>query len=242
LTSVAIVVIIKMAVELTKDIAELEKLRKNATRGNVQSLLDDTLVAWNLKLDDLKAKSKEQTQVPTPSASVSRSGDGSGSVIRPVKKLTTYAFDESDKFVKLYYTIPGIQHTSPDKILANITDNSFEVVCRDVDGVDYEIIVKGLRSRINPAKSSVKAKSDSMLLVMLKKEQENEQWKSLLKLHKGPEFKTPQLDEKADPSDSLMSMMKTMYDDGDDEMKRTIRKAWHESQSKKGPGFGMDDL
>ncbi len=55
-------------------------------------------------------------------------------------------------------------------------------------------------------------------------------------------FSAPKMDEKADPQESLMSMMKQMYDDGDDEMKRTIRKSWHESQSKKRqPGGGGDD-
>lgn len=76
-----------------------------------------------------------------------------------------------------------------------------------------------------------------MLLVMLKKSKENETWGVLLKLEKGKEkAKMPDFDEKADPQESLMKMMKQMYDDGDDEMKRTIRKSWHESQSKKGGG------
>lgn len=35
-----------------------------------------------------------------------------------------------------------------------------------------------------------------------------------------------------------MKMMKQMYDDGDDEMKRTIRKAWYEGQNKQGGGGG----
>lgn len=53
--------------------------------------------------------------------------------------------------------------------------------------------------------------------------------------------------DSADPQESLMNMMKQMYDEGDDEMKRTLRKAWHEAQSKKGGGgpggdgmMGMD--
>lgn len=39
-----------------------------------------------------------------------------------------------------------------------------------------------------------------------------------------------------------MKLMKQMYDDGDDEMKRTIAKSWYESQEKKkaGGGGGMD--
>lgn len=43
----------------------------------------------------------------------------------------------------------------------------------------------------------------------------------------------------SDPQAGLMNMMKKMYDEGDDEMKRSIRKAWHESQSKKMGGEGM---
>ena len=37
-----------------------------------------------------------------------------------------------------------------------------------------------------------------------------------------------------DPNAGLMDMMKQMYDDGDDEMKRTIAKAWTESREKGG--------
>ena len=42
------------------------------------------------------------------------------------------------------------------------------------------------------------------------------------------------LDGGGDPQASLMKLMKQMYDDGDDEMKRTIRKSWYEAQSQKG--------
>jgi calcyclin binding protein len=45
-------------------------------------------------------------------------------------------------------------------------------------------------------------------------------------------IKPPSVDERADPSASLMQMMKQMYDDGDDDMKRTIAKAWSESRDK----------
>lgn len=48
----------------------------------------------------------------------------------------------------------------------------------------------------------------------------------------------PAMNENADPSDGLMSMLKKIYDEGDDEMKRTINKAWSESQEKKIRGGG----
>ena len=44
----------------------------------------------------------------------------------------------------------------------------------------------------------------------------------------------PKVDETEDPSGNLMGMLKQMYDDGDDDMKRTIAKAWTESRDKKG--------
>ena len=46
----------------------------------------------------------------------------------------------------------------------------------------------------------------------------------------------PKMDENADPNESLMTLMKQMYEDGDDEMKRTIAKAWTESRDKN-PGM-----
>ena len=48
------------------------------------------------------------------------------------------------------------------------------------------------------------------------------------------------MDKDEDPGAGLMKLMKQMYNDGDDEMKRTIAKAWHESQEKR--ARGIDDL
>lgn len=94
--------------------------------------------------------------------------------------------------------------------------------------------------------------------MMLKKAREQQHWGSLLKLEKdkeksklvgrsGSEFRNvflrmPKMDESSDPQESLMHMMKQMYDDGDDEMKRTIRKAWHQAQSKKESGLDSNDI
>jgi len=48
--------------------------------------------------------------------------------------------------------------------------------------------------------------------------------------------KKPKIDKEEDPSASMMNLMKNMYESGDDEMKRTIAKAWSESQNKKAAG------
>lgn len=46
------------------------------------------------------------------------------------------------------------------------------------------------------------------------------------------EPRIPKLDQSDDPSAGLMDMMRQMYEDGDDDMKRTIAKAWTESRDK----------
>ena len=53
---------------------------------------------------------------------------------------------------------------------------------------------------------------------------------------------TPKAEDNADPSAGLMNMMKQMYEEGDDEMKRTIAKAWTESSSKRNSELDKLDL
>lgn len=52
----------------------------------------------------------------------------------------------------------------------------------------------------------------------------------------------PKFDKNSDPNDSLMGMMKEMYDQGDDEMKRTIKKSMYEAQMKRQTGGGPDAM
>ena len=46
-------------------------------------------------------------------------------------------------------------------------------------------------------------------------------------------MKPPKTGKNDDPERGIMDLMRKMYDEGDDEMKRTIKKAWHESQDKR---------
>ena len=54
--------------------------------------------------------------------------------------------------------------------------------------------------------------------------------------------KTPKMDKSEDPRAGLMGLMKQMYQDGDDDMKRTIAKAWHESQEKRVKDPGLPEI
>ncbi len=83
-----------------------------------------------------------------------------------------------------------------------------------------------------------------MIAVFLRKVEANKSWSHVTEKEKKiTEKSMPKMDENSDPQEGLMSMMKKMYEEGDDEMKRTISKAFTESREKSLKGeTGLDGL
>jgi len=83
-----------------------------------------------------------------------------------------------------------------------------------------------------PEKSKAVVKSNNVVLKLHKAESKT--WKSLIKTD--DKFKADDIgaDKAKDPSASMMDMMKKMYEEGDDNMKRTIAEAWTKSRDKGG--------
>jgi calcyclin binding protein len=99
-----------------------------------------------------------------------------------------------------------------------------------------------LLNLVDASASYTKVRPD-MVTVLLKKANVGEHWgyvsqkEAVLKDKK--DKKLPKMDENADPQEGLMSLMKKMYEEGDDEMKRTISKAFIEGREKRDPGLDM---
>lgn len=154
---------------------------------------------------------------------------------RYYKEVTTYAWDQSDKFMKLYVTLKGVQRLDKELVKTEYTTKSFSLRVENLDGSNYVCRIAGLWGNIVPDKCHHKVKTDTVLL-MLKKEEESKTWPYVTE-REDKKKTTPKLDEKKDPSEGLMDLLKQMYEDGDDEMKRTIAKSWCESRGKQA---GMD--
>ncbi|CAD5228794.1 unnamed protein product [Bursaphelenchus okinawaensis] len=227
-----------MSGDLKADLEELVALRKQSSRPKVQGLLDIEIQKIETALKNEKKTETSESKKQPATRVVSSS--------RPLKKITTFAYDESDKFVKLYYTVNGIQSHPADKIEKKFEEESFYVRVNDLNGIDYEFVAQGLSYPIDVEKTVLKQKTDSLLL-MLKKQKEGQKWDKLLKLDKSstPDVPAPGdmgMGGSGDPQAGLMTMMKTMYDQGDDEMKRQINKAMFESQQKRGAPGGLGGL
>lgn len=81
-----------------------------------------------------------------------------------------------------------------------------------------------------------KVKTDTVL-ILCRKKAENTRWDYLTQVEKEcKEKEKPSYDTETDPSEGLMNVLKKIYEDGDDDMKRTINKAWVESREKQAKG------
>jgi calcyclin binding protein len=151
--------------------------------------------------------------------------------------LQQHAFDESDKFVKLYIPFDGASTLKDENVQLDLNDDSF-ILLIETPAKTYRFAVKSLLHKIDVEKSYKKIKSnDGMIAVLLKKAKEGVTWKFLtatekvLKDNKEKMF-ADKGEASEDPNNALMSIMKKMYESGDPEMKRTIAKAWTEGQEK----------
>lgn len=168
------------------------------------------------------------------------SGDKTDSTLKGYTvKINNYGWDQSDKFVKIYITLKGVHTITAENVEVNFTERGVNVLVKDLDGKNHQMTVNNLLFPIIVAESSKKIKTD-MVLVMCKKKS-TKKWECLTQVEKQSKEKDkPNLDEKADPSEGLMSVLKKIYTDGDDEMKRTLNKAWVESQEKKAKADDFD--
>lgn len=215
--------------ELQKDIEELQKFASEATRSRVKDFL--TLQIRKLQTEVAKKEKESAGLAQNPQSAVKTAGSTSKTSAY-TEIIKTYAWDQSEKFMKLYITLKDVQCVSQDNITCQFADQSVRL---RVGGLDktYELHITKLCEKIDPAGSYYKVKTD-MVLLMLKKKETGKTWAWVTDREKKAKEakKPPPMDEKEDPSAGIMKLLQNMYQDGDDEMKRTISKAMYESQTK----------
>ncbi|XP_060053886.1 calcyclin-binding protein isoform X2 [Erinaceus europaeus] len=151
-------------------------------------------------------------------------------------KISNYGWDQSDKFVKIYITLTGVHQVPHENVQVHFTERSFDLLVKSLNGKNYSMIVNNLLKPISVEGSSKKVKTDTVL-ILCKKKVENTRWDYLTQVEKEcKEKEKPSYDTETDPSEGLMNVLKKIYEDGDDDMKRTINKAWVESREKQAKG------
>ena len=228
-----------------KDIEELEKLIEVALRPNIKrqlteykNNLSNLMNEEKKKIEaDKKKKEEESKKEKKETTTDKKESEIDASKLNATfTTVSKYAFDTSNnKFIKLYLTdgFDGIKSFSSSNIKSKFTKNSFDVCILGWKGKNYRFSCFNLSKEINPSDSYVK-QTNSGLIVYLAKANSSDFWDSLEK-KKGlfgnkDDDGMPALDKNKDPNQSLMEMMRDMYQNGDPEMKRMIAEAWTKSR------------
>ncbi|KAG5897064.1 hypothetical protein JTB14_025880 [Gonioctena quinquepunctata] len=212
--------------ELQRDIEELKSFENQAKRQKCKDIL--AIEIRRLVSEVLKLKEQSKDSIP-----LSTSSNSTGSLSRRYEvKLSNYAWDQTDKFVKFYITLKNVQDIPAENVKGKFSPKSMEIIIEDLDGKDHALRINNFLKPVNPDQCTWRVKKDMVIVSAAKTSTDN--WSHVTEWEKkANDLKMPNLGaEKSDPSEGLMSMMKNMYDKGDDEMKRTIAKAWTESQEK----------
>merc|ERR1712018_543204 len=207
---------------IREDIKEIKSLLDVAKRPKVEAVLTIELRRYETKLSEMMdslEKSKNQANQNT------------NSVTQPVSAkcydvpYKSYSWDQSDKFVKFYLTnLKNVQNLQqPDGFQSSFHSKAVNFRVCNLSGKNHVFEIKELAHEIDPEKSTYKIKTD-MVVIMLAKANIGKNWSHVTAAEKA----------KADKKNEVPKM----DDDSDDDMKRTIAKAWTESQNK-GPGAGL---
>ncbi|KFB46987.1 AGAP002107-PA-like protein [Anopheles sinensis] len=222
---------------LTQDLEEMRKLAGTAQRSRVQQMLAIDIRKLETDIqrqrDLMAAQASSEQSVTRPAQTpVSAPGD----IRRYQVELKEYAWDQSDKFIKIFVTVNGVQQVPEDNVNVEFTENSFQLVISDLNNKDYIFVVNNLLNPIDSEKSYRRVKSDMVAIYLAK--QSTTKWAHLtLTAKRLQDLKDERLSDgkkgaSDDPSSGLMNIMQQLYDSGDPETKRMINKAWHESQNK----------
>uniref|UniRef100_A0A2A4IV95 Calcyclin-binding protein n=1 Tax=Heliothis virescens TaxID=7102 RepID=A0A2A4IV95_HELVI len=221
--------------DLRSDIDELNELLKQAKRKRAQDLLSLEIRKLETEWINLKEASAQSAQAgASPAASTA-----AAQTKRYQIKLNGYGWDQSDKYIKVFVTLKNVQSVPKEQVYCKLTDKSMELHVENLENKDYLLVINKLLEPINVEESHWKQKTD-MVVIFLAKSRPNIKWSHMTELEKKFEDQrnsklkpaAPEMD-KSDPQESIMSLMKNMYETGDDDMKRMISKAWYEGQHKK---------
>lgn len=139
---------------------------------------------------------------------------------------------------RLIFSLDGVgKECTTDQVDVIFDKWSLELKLRGYKGQNYIFSIKKLFAEIIPGDSKYILKNNSLNIVLVKRD--NKSWSQIS--FKEDKLETEKKEEKnEDPQAGIMNMMKKMYEEGDDNMKRTIAEAWTKANDKKSQGEQPD--
>ncbi|XP_043253791.1 calcyclin-binding protein [Colletes gigas] len=211
---------------LRLDIEELESLLQQAVRQKTK----DTLSLEVRKLQTELTRLIEETKTTT-ATSTNATPSSSDNKCYEVK-INNYCWDETNTTMKLYVTLENVQQLPKEAVTCNFSERSVNLNVFGLNNKNYNLTINNLCEEIDVNNSNVKVKTDMVVVFLAKKVAKT--WSHVTEVEKRMmKAKTSTVPEiGTDPNASIMNIMRKIYNEGDDEMKKIIAKAWTESEEK----------
>eukprot|EP00933_Yihiella_yeosuensis_P039784 TRINITY_DN33951_c0_g1_i1.p1 TRINITY_DN33951_c0_g1~~TRINITY_DN33951_c0_g1_i1.p1 ORF type:complete len:234 (-),score=63.10 TRINITY_DN33951_c0_g1_i1:74-775(-) len=215
--------------DLEADIAELQGMLEKASRASVQKELQRVLTKLQAEL-----KKKREKVANASETSSAPAAQPAAVVVKPTGpwvEITTFAQDLGGynvPDVTVDVRLKGIENLPKENVTCDFTEASFDLKVVGLDGQNYRFLRTNLEKDIVPAESGVKVKKNHVIVSMRKVKGEfgYDSWMDLTA--KGQRKKTT---KDGSPQDNIMSMMKDLYDEGDDNLKRTMAEAMNKART-----------
>lgn len=138
-----------MLLQLTLDLAELNEISEKLKRPrNIDAVL--------------LQKKRIETEISNLRAQELRTTNSD--VRRYECEIINYAWDQSDKFVKFFIGLDGVQNSPEENVVVTFTPNSILLKVANIQNKDYKFEVNNLLHEIVVEKSYRKIKTNSIAI------------------------------------------------------------------------------
>jgi calcyclin binding protein len=203
---------------LSKYLRSLESIPAKAEIASTNEIPDDTKIDFDAT-ETIEAKPSNSTGVKyTPP---------SNAQFIPLQEFSWDQGEYNSPTVTIYVDLQGVGKVKQN-CNCNFTKSSFDLTVMDLDGKNYRMLKDNLDKEIVPEKSKMIIKANKVILKLekVKGEYSYETWTNLI----AKKRRTEEVKKKDDPTASIMDMMKDLYEDGDENMKKIIGEAMYKSQ------------
>jgi calcyclin binding protein len=222
------------------DLQEAKTLLQAATRPLLKKKLEAIvaeLVAATAgkEVEAAPSSPKAAAQAPVKIASAPAQAEKDGMTWNEVPSFAWDQGEHSSQWVSVYLMsgLDGIGEVK-EGVTCNFTSSSFDLKIVGLDGKNYRLSKTNLDKEIDPEKSKIVVKKDKVTIKLkkIKGQYGFEHWGDLVSKKSADQKKK----EEKDPMSGIMDLMKNMYDEGDDTMKKTIGEAMMKQREGGGPG------
>lgn len=165
--------------------------------------------------------------IPAPSRIIPAKGPSLTYI--PIENFSWDQGEYGSNTVSIFVDLTGVGAVK-DNVEFSCTKSSFDLKVTDLAGKNYRLIKDNLDKDIIVAESKIVVKKDKFVIKLrkVKGDYSYETWTSLTSKKKRDV--AAEANKKANPMGGIMDMMKDMYDDGDENMKKIIGEAMMKSQ------------